>query len=290
MLCLCGNLSLMAQDKVYQGIILDEVMVKAVQEGFDVNRFIAWVKNDTTFYQAFRNLRLLNYRMYNDIVVYGKGEGMEKASYQSVTRQIVENRCRRMLTETEKVKGDFYEGNREYRYLTASLYAHLFFTRGVVCAGQGSSRKGGRARYEEQLRMLIFNPGQRIRGIPGIGENVAIYEEPTRSQYDFRLSRESHLGEDCFVFRAKPKKEFLKDVVINDLKTWIRVSDRAIVAREYSLSYNTLIYDFDVVMKVKLKPVQSLLVPYEISYRGNWDAVTRPRENAAFTAIFTDFQ
>ncbi|HPI54459.1 MAG TPA: hypothetical protein PLU10_07170, partial [Chitinophagaceae bacterium] len=58
------------KDKVYQGLILDEVMVKAVAGGFDVDGFIQKVKNDTTFYKAFKSLRLQSFTMYNDIEIF----------------------------------------------------------------------------------------------------------------------------------------------------------------------------------------------------------------------------
>lgn len=280
-------------EKIYQGVILDEVMVKAVQSGFDFTGFIQKIKNDTTFYKAFKTLRILSYKMYNDIEIYDR-KGEVKASLYSVTEQEVKDKCRTMTVLQEKVKGDFFSRKREYAYYTAKLYAHLFFTQGKVCdanniIGKKANYKGT-AKYEEQLRILIFNPGNRIHGIPGIGENVAIFEKPTIDKYEFRLTRESYLGDDCFVFKAKPKPEQKNKVVINELKTWIRVSDNSILARDYSLSYNTWIYDFDVVMKVKLKTVKNMLVPYEIHYKGNWDAATKSREIGAFTAIFTDFK
>ena len=268
-------------------------MIKAVQSGFDVSGFITKVKQDTTFYKAFKTLRLLSYTMYNDIQILDK-KGNKKASLNSVTKQQVKHKCRTMIVQQEKVNGDFYTRKGDYNYYTAKLYAHLFFTKGTICNDNntvGSSVKyKGTTKYEEQLRVLIFNPGQRVSGIPGIGDNVAIFEKPTIDKYQFRLYRESYLGDDCYVFKAKPKAESADDVVINELKTWIRVSDNAILARDYSLSYRTWIYDFDVVMKVKLKTFNGMLVPYEIQYQGNWHAVTKSREIGAFTAIFTDFQ
>jgi hypothetical protein len=278
--------------KVYQGVILDEVMVKAVQGGFDVKSFIDKIRKDTTFYKAFKTLRLMSYTMYNDIEIVDK-KGATKASLNSITKQTVKDRCRSMQVIQEKVAGDFYTRKHDYNYYTAKLYAHLFFTKGTVCnesnvIGPKVNYKGT-AKYEEQLRMLIFNPGQRIYGIPGIGENVAIFEKPTMDKYEFRLYRENYLGDDCYVFKAKPKANSADDVVVNELKSWIRVSDNAMLARDYSLSYNTWIYDFDVVMRVKLKTVKGQLIPYEISYKGNWHAVTQPREIGTFTAIFTDF-
>lgn len=279
-------------DKLYQGILLDEVMIRAVHSGFDVQGFIRKVKEDTTFYKAFKTLRLMNYSMYNDIAIFD-GDGERKASYNSMSRQQVRDHCRTMTVQQEKVDGDFFRRGRMFRYRTARLYAHLFFTEGRVCNEHNvvaNTRYNGTEKYEEQLRLLIFRPGQRIRGIPGIGEEMAIFDEPFFSKYKFRLSRQEYNGESCYVFTAIPRDENKDEVVINELKTWFRVSDFAIMARNYSLSYRTLLYDFDVVMKVKLRSVSGQRVPYEIDYNGNWHILTKSREIAKFTAIFTDFE
>lgn len=280
------------KDKVYQGLILDEVMVKAVAGGFDVDGFIQKVKTDTTFYKAFKSLRLQSFTLYNDIEIFDKSNET-KASYTGISRQSVVNQCRTMQIKSEQIKGDYFTSHRNYRYYTAKLYAHLFFTQGKICNETnivGNGVQKGSSKYEEQLRTLIFNPGQRISGIPGIGDNVAIFESPYVEKYNFKLSKVDYNGEECYVFRALPKPAYKDEVVINDLKTWFRASDFAIVARDYSLSYKTWIYDFDVEMSVKLKKHNTFLVPYEIHYKGNWHAITKPREIARFTAIFTDFE
>ena len=279
-------------NKIYQGITFDDVMIKEVRKGFDVNLFIDRVKNDTTFYKAFKTLRLHSFTMYNDIEIVDKRDAI-KASYNSLTKQIVQHNCRNMLVEKEKITGDYFTKKKELNYYTAKLYEHLFFTKGTVCGANnivGNAKQKGSAKYEEQLRLLIFNPGKRISGIPGIGDNVAIFEEPFRNKYEFKLSKQNYFGDSCYVFNAIPKKEYADEVVINELKTWFRASDFAIIARDYSLSYKTFFYDFNVVMKVKLKNMGTNLVPYDIQYKGNWHVFTKSRENASFTSIFTDFE
>ncbi|MCC6448389.1 MAG: hypothetical protein IT215_06870 [Chitinophagaceae bacterium] len=280
------------QEKIYQGIELDEVMIREVRKGFDFQSFIDRVKKDTTFYKAFKSLRLMNFSMFNQIEVLDKKDEV-KASFNSITQQVRKGNCRKMIVKSEKTTGDFYTKKKDYKYYTAKLYAHLFFTKDEVCNETnivGDKIYSGSQKYEEQLRILIFNPGKKIKGIPGIGDNVAIFDKPTIDKYKFKLSRREYNNEDCYIFTAVPKPEYKKDVVINELSTWFRVSDYTIVARNYSLSLKTLFYDFDVDMKVKLKTAGKYLVPYEINYHGNWHIATKPRENVNFVAIFTDFQ
>ncbi len=193
-------------NKIYQGLILDEVMVKAVQGGFDVEAFINRIKDDTTFYKAFKTLRLLSYNMYNDIEIVNKKEEVI-ASYTGITKQIINNHCRTMEVKQEKVTGNYYTSKKNFRYYTAKLYAHLFFTQGKICnenniVASTKTNQHGTQKYEEQLRNLIFNPGQPIHGIPGIGDNVEIFEQPYVDKYQFKLSKVDYNNEECYVFKS----------------------------------------------------------------------------------------
>ncbi len=63
--------------------VLSEVVIR---NGFDVNRFLQRIKNDTTFYKAFRTLRILGFTSLNDIRMLDSDGGI-KASLHSKTRQ-----------------------------------------------------------------------------------------------------------------------------------------------------------------------------------------------------------
>ncbi len=110
-------------------VALDSFVVKS---GFDVQAFIRRVRSDTTFYKAFRNMRFVPYDAVNDIRVFGKHEDVV-ASLHSSTRQHFAKRCRSTSVLSEHTTGDFYKKNGEYRYYTAELFAHLFFTKDTVC-------------------------------------------------------------------------------------------------------------------------------------------------------------
>ena len=277
--------------KIYQGIELDAAIVKAVREGFDIDGFINKVKFDTTFYKAFKTLHLKNFEMYNDIEILDN-KGDVKASYNSIGKQVYEKKCRSMTLKNEKVKGNYFDKKREYNYLTAQLYADLFFTKGKKCnenniVGNGIVKDNDK--HKDQLKKLIFMPGSKVNGVPGVGEKVAIFDNDEREKYKFTLEMKMLGNENCYVFSAKPKPGYEKKVVINKLNTWFRISDNAILARDYSLSYRTLVYDFDVDMNVKLKQVGKDLVPFEIRYIGDWKVAFKGRERANFTALFTNF-
>src|SRR4030095_773838 len=167
--------------RLSQMIQLSEVVVR---NKLDVDAFIQRVKNDTTFYKAFRNLRVLSFTSMNDIRMKNK-KGEITASLQSKTRQHVSNGCRTMEVLNESSTGDFYEKDGDYNYYTAELYAGLFFTKDQICGEtnivSGLQRdvrsKKGIEKHKEQLKMIFFDPGKKIPGIPLMGDKTAIFDK-----------------------------------------------------------------------------------------------------------------
>lgn len=267
-------------------IILDEFIVRAIDDGFNVANFINKIKEDTTFYKAFKNMRLRSYNAENDIQCFDK-KGKVQASLKSETKQVFRDGCRTMNVLEEKTTGDFYDKNGDYNYFTAQMYASLFFTKKKTCIGDNEEKSSGRIdKSKEQLKQLMFNPGSNISGLPFMSNKVGIFEPDVAKMYDFSLSVEQKNGEETYKFSATPKVAFRKKVVINKFVTWFRPGDLSIIARDYSLSYNAMGYDFDVDMYVILKQIGKDLLPAFISYRGNWKVITQSRERVNFQANF----
>lgn len=269
-------------------ITMDEVVISAANDGWDVQGFIKRVQEDTTFYKAFKSMRISSYVATNDIKVFNK-RGKIEASLYSLTQQKAWKGCRTMDVLQEKVTGRFYKKDKEYRYYTAELYAYLFFTDDTVCnqndivAGALDDKESGTiGKQKYKLKQLIFNPGSKVAGVPFMGDKAAVFEPDIAKMYDFKLTSEEYDGEDCYVFKAIPKAEYKDDVVYNFLATWFRKSDYSIVARDYSLSYSTLAYDFDVRMKVRTRQTGDKLLPIKIEYDGNWHVFSQKRERVKF--------
>ena len=72
--------------------------------------------------------------------------------------------------------------------------------------------------------------------------------------------------------------------------TWFDMKTLEVLARNYSLSYKALAYDFDVSMEVEMTKFEGLTVPKILRYRGNWDVIFKKRERAIFTATLFDFK
>jgi hypothetical protein len=278
-------------------VTLKEVVIR---NGLNVGGFIERVKNDTTFYKAFRNLKVLGYTALNDIRMQDK-TGTEIASLQSKTMQLVKNGCRTTKTLEETTRGDIYNDNRNWNYYTGELYAGLLFAKGTVC-GETNIVKGydfsikdkkGIEKNKEQLKMLFFNPGKKIPGIPFIGNKIAIFDDEVSPLYDFIIDMADYQGQLCYVFTVKARADLSSsqknDIVINEMVTWFNSKTLEIVARNYDISYDAAIYDFNVQMEVQMDKFEDLLVPKLIRYNGNWHALFKKRERGIFTATLFGF-
>lgn len=278
-------------------VTLSEVIIRS---GTDVKGFIERVREDTTFYKAFKNLRVLQFTSLNDIRMMDR-KGRTIATLNSRTRNRVSKGCRTTIREFEEVTGDLYDSEGRYNYYTASLYASLFFAFEPVCGEtnivRGSERglagKTGLDRHKEQLKMLIFNPGMRIPGIPLMGNKAAMFDDELSRYYDFSIDIQERAGRQCYVFacRARSREEGgdPDKVVIDEMTTWFDYRSFQVMARDYSLSYAAGVYAFDVQMAVEISPFRDFMVPTVIRYNGNWKVFTKGREQGVFTATLFDF-
>lgn len=291
-----------AQDTNYkvanQSFTLTDAIVR---NNFDYKDILEKIKRDTSFYKAFKTLRTIGYSSFNHIEMYDKNQKME-ASLDSRTRQNKNGPCRTMDVLEEKSFGKLRNRNGEYNYMTPSLYASLFFTKGQIC-GETNIVKGkkrtiqgsGIEKAKEQLKMLFFNPGEKIPGIPMIGNKLDLYDDNAHELYNYRLDYVDYHGKLAYVFEIKPKEDlgfFAKDrVVVDQMITWFNPSTLEVLGRNYSLSYKAGVYDFNVQMEVEMTYTKNgLLVPKILRYKGDWDVVFKKRERGLFTATLFDFK
>jgi hypothetical protein len=275
-------------------ITLSEVIVN---NKINIPAFIERIKNDTSFYKAFRNLRILNFSAINDIRM-NSSNGEPKATLHSKTKQLRNNNCRKMETLEEQVTGDFYDDSHNYNYYTAQMYASLFFTKDSVCGEDNivlgrefsTENKSGMDKHKEQLKMLFFNPGKKINGLPFMSNKTAIFDDDLADKYDMSIDMDIYNNTNCYIFKQTVKPQNKSDVVIDEMTTWFDDKTYNVLARNYSISYDAGVYDFNVQMEVVMTKFAEYLVPSLIRYTGNWKAIFKPRERGVFTATLFDFK
>jgi hypothetical protein len=274
--------------------------VAVIRSNLDVPAFIKYVQQDTSFYKAFKNIKILGFSAINDIRMKDKKE-TDLATLHSKTVQIRKNGCRETVVQEEEVTGNFYDKNRNYNYYTAEMYASLLFVKKRTCGEtnkigpSGLSTKGlkGIEKHKQQLKMLFFNPGKKINGIPLMGKKTALFDEALSTYYDNLIDFDYYKGQHCYKFCTLARKDLTKtergNIVIDSMVTWFLQDDLTIVGRNYYLSYKAGVYDFQVRMEVEMTRYRNLTVPSLIRYVGDWDVAFKKRERGIFTAILFDF-
>jgi hypothetical protein len=229
-------------------------------------------------------------------------DGSVKASWDSKTTQHREDGCRTMEISNQQTTGDYFDKKGNYNYITAEMYASIFLTKGKVCgetnivAGHefDLKNKSGMEKHKEQLKMLFFDPGKKIPGIPFIGNKLDLYDEDAHKLYDYKLDFIDYKGSFAYVFTIKPKEDLgmfsRDDIVMDEMTTWFDYKTFEVLARNYALSYKVGVYDFDVNMQVEMTRVGELLVPKTLRYKGDFAALFKKRERGEFTATLFDFK
>lgn len=277
-------------------IWMDSMVVTASKKGFDVEEFIKMVKEDETFYQAFKNIRTLSYSSDNDIKMFDKKRN-QSAAYSSKTIQVSDGKCRTMEFFDETHSGNYYKRNKKHKYYTSKMYNRLFLTRKKICEGnkkeKPKKKKKGMEKYVSELKKLIFKPGTKVN-VPLIGNKTEIFSKKMMKFYDFSITSKIYEnGKDCYVFTAKLKEKYKdndKKTVISFLETYFAKEDFQILARNYSMDFKGAMFDFDIDMQIKLQKIGDLYVPSYISYDGWWDIPTKKPEISKFSSNFYDYK
>ena len=285
---------LFAQE-VVKSVQLDSVMVEAVKGGFKVEDFIELVKNDTSFYKSFRNLHYYPFKFKTSLIVFNRDDNEKATLYREATHHVKEKREWTEITK-ETTSGNIYKRNGEFRYYTAELLDYTFFPKDTgyasnTIAGDRSRQGGGNKDNYERLKVLIFNPGSEVEGVPLIGKKMAIFDDDVSKYYDYFINADNYQDSiRCYKFICRAKPDAGNNAVIKELVSWFDRRTFNIICRKYSLAYSSIVFDFDVNIEINLVQINGVLVPVLNTYKGSFDVPLRKREIVGFRMEFDDYE
>lgn len=266
-------------------------------KGFTAEDFIKATKKDTSFYRAFKNLKIYDHKQRAKVLVLSKKSDednkIEKASMVRETLHQNTNNLAWIKLTKENVNGRYYKRNGKHRYFTSEMFDKIFFPKDTVFASNSvdspysqkkPSDRSKKEKYYEQLKTFMFSPGTGVEGVPLIGDKLDIFSEKMRPYYNFTLEKVQYQDSiPCYLFVCKRKKEIKESkVVIQYLKTYYDRRTMNIIARKYRIKDKTILFDFDINMAVHLIKVGNEYFPSVIKYLGNWDVPFKKRERLAF--------
>ncbi len=298
---ICLALSLLAfpvkaQNDIVKVVSLDEFVVNSGWDSADILRFIQKVRDDTTFYKAFLNLKYFPHHLTGAVVVYNKDES-ERGTMQRRAIQHLDASEKMWVEITEeKTNGKIRKNNGEWKYLTAEMYDEVFFptepqkVSNRIVAVEQELVSGSRIdKHKAQLKRLMFNPGAEIENVPFIGDKLAIFDDHMVPYYDYRIFKVKRDSVDCIAFSCIARKGFEKETVIHDLTSYFNPETYQVIAREYRLKHNTILFDFDISMEIENFVQDGWLLPKRIWYNGDWDVPLKKPEIINFELRCTSY-
>lgn len=292
----CGAIAT-AQVEVAKVVKLDEFVVSAAIEDFDVEDFVAQVMKDTTFYQAFLNLKYYPHDIRASMMVYDKDE-QQRATLERSARQYL-NTGQEMWVDInyERTNGRIRKKNGDWRYLTAEMFDEVFFpltpqiTSNRITTTEQELVSGSKLeKHKAQLKRLLFNPGAEISNVPFIGSKMAIFDPSMVPHYDYAIYLATLPDSvPCIVFSSYAKPGHEGSTVIRSMTTYFHRDTKEVMARDYRLAYSNILFDFDINIDVHNELRDGLLLPTTIAYNGFWKVPFKKAEIIAFDLAFSRY-
>lgn len=284
-----------AQTDAYEGLLetiwLDSMTITAKKMGFDVNNFIDMVREDTSFYQAFKNLRLVSHDANHHQEFFNeKGKSID--FFSAKTELIPSGSCKEIKYLSKEKSKTYNKKNGDRKYLTAKLYERVFLPTGKICPNTNTEttntkKEGIIDYYYGELKRFIFQPGEKAN-IPLIGNKTALFSEKMRKYYQYGIESKNYSdGTPCYVFTIKVKDEYSDRksgrTVVKFMETYFSRKNFQVMGREYEVEYPGPLFSFNIRVNVDLDYLgNKQYMPQMVSYSGEWDIPGRKKEIGKF--------
>ncbi|MBC7745333.1 MAG: hypothetical protein H7096_09550 [Flavobacterium sp.] len=261
--------------------------------------FIDEILRDTSFYQAFREMKKYSFTAENRVFTYDKKNKVAGKIYRKIFHN--NNGPYKMQFLAKQDSGKVYKRNGKYSLYTVEMFDYIFMNAynsdftpsGSVSDGQGGSNES----YKDKLKTLIFSPGRPVKGIPFISKKTEIFTANMRQYYDYSFYRATYLDSiPVYRFKVSMKpslSNYTKDgLMIKELITIFDMRNLQILGRYVDMKYDNLAFEFDVQMNIELSYVgdEQTLLPTKITYQGDWDIPFKREEKASFLILHKGYK
>ncbi|WP_293302876.1 hypothetical protein [Pedobacter sp. UBA4863] len=279
-------------------ITLDSVVnIKAKR--LSIETFIDAIINDTSFYQAFRNMKKYTFIAENRVFTYDKKNQVDGKIYRKIRHN--NDGPYKMEYLVKEDNGKVYKKNGKYQLYTVEMFDYIFMnaynTDFIPHAAPttGKGKKTGNEGYKDKLKTLIFNPGRPIKGVPFIGSKTEIFTANMRQYYDYAFHSGTYLDSiPVYRFKVSVKPDLSKwtkdGIMIKELVTIFDKRNFEILGRYVDMKYSNMLFDFDVQMNIEMSYFDEVKLPTKITYQGNWDYPFKKEERASFLVLHKDYR
>lgn len=288
------GISVTAQE-VVKVVTLSEFIVRS-EPDLNHEDFITQIVTDSSFYQAYINMRFYPHDYNSELTVFNKGEKVQGELYREATLHRYD-RMAWVSINKERTNGKLYNRKGEHKYLTAEMFDEVFFPRErfypstEISSMEQEVVDGSRMeKYKSQLKKMLFNPGQEIAHVPFIGDKVALFSDEMIQYYDFHIYHLEYEGRECYGFNISEKAgNKSNDTVIKSMVSYFDKETMNVVMREYVLQNDVFVFNFDIKIQVFNQIIGGIPVPKKMVYDGNWNVLFKKPETIRFQIDFMNY-
>jgi len=279
-------------------ITLDSIVnIKAKR--LNIETFIDAIINDTSFYEAFRNMKKYTFIAENRVYTYDKKNQVDGRIYRKIRHN--NDGPYKMEYLVKENNGKVYKKNGKYQLYTVEMFDYIFMNAyntdfvPNAAPSNGKDKKSGNEGYKDKLKTLIFNPGRPIKGVPFIGSKTEIFTANMRQYYDYTFHSGTYLDSiPVYRFKVSVKPDLSKwtkdGIMIKELVTIFDKRNFEILGRYVDMKYSNMLFDFDVQMNIEMSYFDEVKLPTKITYQGNWDYPFKKEERASFLVLHKDYR
>ncbi|MXV49416.1 hypothetical protein GS399_00410 [Pedobacter sp. HMF7647] len=277
-------------DTVLTVVIDSAINIKAKKLSSEM--FIQEIIQDTSFYEAFRQMKKYDFVAENQFYTYDKKNKVIGKLYRKL---IHHDKGDKIQFLAKRDSGNLFKKNGKYQLYTMEMFDYVFmnaYKSNYIEGGKSPVGGGSNESYKDKLKTLIFSPGRPVPGIPFIGSKTEIFSANMRQYYDYNFYSGTYLDSiPVYRFKVTEKKDlsgWSKDgIMIKELTTIFDKRNMQILGRYVDMKYSNMMFDFDVQMNIELQYVgdSETLVPAKVSYQGNWNVPFKKEERSSFLVL-----
>ena len=287
---------LKAQDTLMPIIFLDDVVISEENNGFTVEDFIQYVKNDTTFYMGFKHLRYYSHNFDSELNIFNKRD--EKIGVlRKYETHLSNGKQAWIVNDSIFYEGKIFKRNGNYRYYTPKAFDEVFFPKDTfnISLKISKDKNINESQNMRDAKTVGFSIGtddvEQKNG--GLSRKLAIFDIGMQKYYDYIVGETMYKNKECYTFTIKVKKELsLKDqkkALIRNIVSYFDKENFNVLYREYKFVYNNWFIDLNMDVIVNMDYFNGKHMPSYIYYKGFWNVIFFKPERAEFHLINTFF-
>jgi hypothetical protein len=272
-------------------VVLDKDVIKTARAGLYVDDFINQIVNDTSFYEAFKEMKKYAFVAENTVLTYSNDNKVKGKVYRKIRHQN-DKKGHKMILLANETSGELYKRNGNYQLYTVEMFDYIFtnaynsdFSPPSTVANAG--KVGKNEGYKDKLKTLIFSPGKPIKGIPFIASKTQIFDNDMRKNYNYSFAYLDSIPVYRFKVLMKPDiSDWTKNgIMIKELTTIFDKRNFQILGRYIDMKMDNFAFSFNVQINIEMNYFGETLLPTKISYQGNWDIPFKKEERASFLVL-----